>query len=182
MLTWNIFPRHFNMMAIHFFIDAGPLNAKDAEIKGATNYVNLHPTGPDAEMRGEFYGEIRERRFPFPEHAPRQRASWKGVATSLYRAAIDWARARGLRFESDREVTFDAEKVYKKLQEQGYNIQRNPNLESKEGGFIAPKGEAAFTLVEQNVPAAEPPPAPAPAPVAVGPKSGDSNYAEQHAI
>lgn len=65
----------------------------------------------------------------------------KGYALSAYRDMIDYAMKNGKTFESDKEVSASARKVYDRLEKQGYKIERSTDVTEDNYGRLYSKNK-----------------------------------------
>lgn len=63
-------------------------------------------------------------------------ARGKGEATARVKDAIELAQEQGKRFISDTDVSASAQRMYDRLEVEGYRVTRNPNVEKRPDGAL----------------------------------------------
>ena len=75
----------------------------------------------------------------------------KGIGFSLYQKAVDEALNLGKVFVSDSSISASALKVYKRLEQRGYDVRFSPLKEGKQRA----DGQKQFTTADSGIPAVE---------------------------
>lgn len=99
-------------------------------IKSEFGSIDLIKHGQEVKVEGVgVYSSVFKKGSKIETENPRG----KGYGKALYKAAIEYAESKGLKFVSDQKVSPEAMRVYESLEKLGYRFKKNPTtyLETK---------------------------------------------------